>query len=379
MCYFNYSKKDIRSLSFFYKICNIFGIVPPYSFEKPDSQKSLWKKIQGVVLVSIIAAGTAYSIYVRHTYYRRLYTITHLVLDYLDEFLIVALAFQVILNSCFCDPAKWIRLNNNLQYIDEVLKNRDSHETNLLRNVSVQFFVYVILYILATVFLAYVWICEMGVVTLQAYTLHLFCVLYVVLLHFLTYNLSLGIKLRYDDVNNLFRIEESEEKNIIVSLRQIGSLSQLLSETVALFNDVFGTCLILITGKSIVQLLTCLNFITNNLKSENEEFKEKLLAANLCLVIYTLVSVSLVMVTCDACTIASKQTISWCYKLQEQFVTNSEVRTELFKLAQHVSANIVHITAGNYFEINKATLCGIFGTTTTYFIVILQFNQSSAK
>lgn len=239
----------------------------------------------------MIATGTAYSIYMRHTYYRRLYTPTHLVLDYLDEFFICTLTFTVILNSCFCNPSKWVKLNNNFQYIDEVLKNRDERESNFFKNVSVQLVIYVVLFVFATIFLAYVWMCKMGLVTLQAYSMHLICVLYVVLLHFVLYNISLGIKLRYDDVNKLFEIEENEfwEKNIIIALRQIGSLSQRLYETVSLFNDVFGTCFIIITAKSIVQLLTCLNFITNNLKSEDEEFKQKLFAANLCLVIYTLV------------------------------------------------------------------------------------------
>jgi gustatory receptor len=84
----------------------------------------------------------------------------------------------------------------------------------------------------------------------------------------------------------------------------------------------------------------------------------------------------MVMIACDSATMASETTVGLCYKLQERFATNSEIRTELFKLAQQVNNNVVKITAANFFQINKATLFGTLGTTTTYFIIILQFNQS---
>lgn len=82
------------------------------------------------------------------------------------------------------------------------------------------------------------------------------------------------------------------------------------------------------------------------------------------------------MITSDSANVSSRTTSSLCYKLQEHFVTKSEARNELFKLAQETTANVAVITAANYFQINKATLFGIFSTTTTYFIIVLQFNQS---
>ena len=82
------------------------------------------------------------------------------------------------------------------------------------------------------------------------------------------------------------------------------------------------------------------------------------------------------MISADRATASSTKTTSLCYKFQEQFVTKSEARLELFKLAQQTTASTAVITAANFFQINKATLFGLFGTTTTYFIVILQFNQS---
>ncbi|XP_063909867.1 uncharacterized protein LOC135127326 [Zophobas morio] len=378
MHYFNHSKRDIRSLSILYKICTLLAVIPCDSFKNTNVTSTAWKKIKGLLLIGGISIGTAYSMYFRHIFYKNLYTLTHLVLDYIDEFFVVMIAFTVIFNSCFCSKDCWIKLNNNLQHIDEVLKNKDKKEQNLLRNISIQFTGYFLVYVFNVLFLMYIWMEKMGVESLQSHALHQFCYVYDLLLHFLIFTICSALQCRYDDLNDLLESEANEysENNIMTSLRKIENVSQILSETVNLFNEVFGTPLIFITGKSITQLLTCLNFLTNNLKIDDVEFKHRLFVANVTLVIYTLVSVSYIMISADRATASSTKTTSLCYKFQEQFVTKSEARLELFKLAQQTTASTAVITAANFFQINKATLFGLFGTTTTYFIVILQFNQS---
>jgi gustatory receptor len=80
------------------------------------------------------------------------------------------------------------------------------------------------------------------------------------------------------------------------------------------------------------------------------------------------------MIFCDAVETESKRGIFLCYKLQEQFSEHSDKRKELFNLGHQLKANTVKITAANFFRINKTTLFTIFGTTATYFIVLVQFN-----
>jgi hypothetical protein len=82
----------------------------------------------------------------------------------------------------------------------------------------------------------------------------------------------------------------------------------------------------------------------------------------------------MVTMSCDTVLSKSRKTLFLCYKLQERLPANSHVRYELYNLAKHLKVNITSITAANFFEINKNCLIGIFGTVTTYFIVILQFS-----
>jgi hypothetical protein len=106
MKYFNYSKRDIRSLSVFYQICNILAVIPPYNFEKSTVIRSIWKKIQGLLLITAISTLTAYSMYLRQDFHAKVYTVTHVALDYLGEFFVVMLALSAIFNSCFCNQEK---------------------------------------------------------------------------------------------------------------------------------------------------------------------------------------------------------------------------------------------------------------------------------
>jgi hypothetical protein len=289
MKYFNYSKRDIRSLSVFYQICNILAVIPPYNFEKSTVIRSIWKKIQGLLLITAISTVTAYSMYLRQDFHAKVYTVTHVALDYLGEFFVVMLALSAIFNSCFCNQESWLKLNNDFQFIDEILENRDVKERNVLATTSVQLFLYLTLYFLGVVCLLYVWSQELGIMILKAYTMHQYCSLYNVLLNFLIYSIALGLKCRYEDLNKLLELKDNDEKETTISLRKIGNISQQLTEIVDLVNKIFGTTLIFITGYSIVQILTSLNFLIYEFKSDSGSHQEKIFLSNSCVVIFTLV------------------------------------------------------------------------------------------
>jgi hypothetical protein len=288
MKYFDYSRKDVRSLSVLYKICNILAVIPTYNFEKSTVIRPLWKRMQGLFLISVIAAGNIYSICIRHMIYYKFYTTTHVVLDYMQEIFFTVPALATIFSSCFGNQENWLRLNNNLQCIDKMLNNRNTKETNIFRKNIVQFVLYLIFYIVAVMFLLYTWINLMGLLALEAYATYQLCFAYNVVVHFLIYSISSALRCRFEDLNKLFKLTECDNKTVI-SFRKIGSISQRLTETVELFNKIFGTSLMFITGQSIVQVLVCLNFLVNDISIEDEHFKQRLFIANLNLVIFTLV------------------------------------------------------------------------------------------
>jgi hypothetical protein len=299
MKYFNYSKRDIRSLSLFYKMCTVLAVIPPYNFEKCTVSRSMWKKIQGFLLIITISTITAYSIYLRQHFHVNVFTLTSVVLDYLDEFFVVTVALNAIFKSCFCNQENWLKLNNDFQYIDHILKNRDVKEPNVVASTSVQLFLYLTLYFVGVVCLLYVWTQELGILMLKSYTMHQYCYMYNVLLHFLIYKLASGLKCRYEDLNKLLELKNIDEKRATIFLRKIGNISQRLAKIVDLVNKIFGTTLIYITGYSIVKILTCLNFLIYEFKSDGgSHHKSSILVSSLCTAAFTLVIFLFVKTAC---------------------------------------------------------------------------------
>jgi gustatory receptor len=82
-----------------------------------------------------------------------------------------------------------------------------------------------------------------------------------------------------------------------------------------------------------------------------------------------------VIMSCDSVASESRITAEMCFKMQKCFPGNSNERRELLWLANETSVNIVRFTAAEFFEINRGTVFGILSTTTTYFIIIVQFKN----
>ncbi|XP_023313218.1 putative gustatory receptor 2a [Anoplophora glabripennis] len=81
------------------------------------------------------------------------------------------------------------------------------------------------------------------------------------------------------------------------------------------------------------------------------------------------------MFSCDWAVKEAEKLVTTCYKYQAYFPTFSEEKQELLNLANQIINNKPAFTAAGFFEVNCRTLFTLFGTTTTYFIVIIQFNQ----
>jgi gustatory receptor len=63
-----------------------------------------------------------------------------------------------------------------------------------------------------------------------------------------------------------------------------------------------------------------------------------------------------------------------CYKIQKDFLDDSKERKELMLLAREISDSGARFTAADFFEINRSTFFGILSVTTTYLIILIQFN-----
>lgn len=81
------------------------------------------------------------------------------------------------------------------------------------------------------------------------------------------------------------------------------------------------------------------------------------------------------MTTCNNATSASKELSVICYKLQDQ-KTETWQTAEILCLAHEFESNSFKLSAADFFDINNSTLFGIFASTMTYFIIIIQFNSA---
>lgn len=83
------------------------------------------------------------------------------------------------------------------------------------------------------------------------------------------------------------------------------------------------------------------------------------------------------MTSCSNATAASKKLSFLCYKLQEKVKEVSQL-TVVVNLARELKSNVATFSAADFFEINNNTLFGILASATTYFIIIIQFNNAVA-
>ncbi|KAJ3646421.1 hypothetical protein Zmor_024010 [Zophobas morio] len=104
-------------------------------------------------------------------------------------------------------------------------------------------------------------------------------------------------------------------------------------------------------GKDVTQILISLNYMIGGVMKFDGTFKQELFVANTLLGVYTLIAITMVMMSCDDVISKSEKTIFLCYKLHENFTDDYKLRSELYNLARHLKANVTKITAANFFEI----------------------------
>lgn len=84
--------------------------------------------------------------------------------------------------------------------------------------------------------------------------------------------------------------------------------------------------------------------------------------------------VALVM-SCDGVLAEVNHTIDICDHLQEQLFDHFKEREEIFKLIVLTKTKYPLYTAANYFVISRSLLFSLLSVTTTYFIIVVQFNS----
>ncbi|KAJ3658276.1 hypothetical protein Zmor_010026 [Zophobas morio] len=371
--FLTFSRRDIRFLKPLYYFGSFLGLTPYYNFEKHSLENLIQQKIKGTLLSILIITGSLYSLVERQHVLRNL----NLYLDFVNDIVNWIVPVTAIINASFFNRNKWLLLNNSFQQIDKTLNNRKQQESNFLKNPFFQCAINVLTVFIILAYVLWSWCYHFGVdAVLRTYLIHNFCYNSNTIVFALITNYALAFRCRYQDLNHCLTSDSLMTKykngsSLVTVFRQVGTLSRTLSEMVTLFNEIFGWTFVYMAAKTIAHILaTSMRF----LEKDNEVTNMDIRLSNFLAISLSIANFTVVMMCGSSVATESSKTAFLCYKLQEHFPPKSDERLEILILAKQVQANDVKITAADFFEINRSTLCGILATCTTYVIVVLQFS-----
>ncbi|XP_044254770.1 gustatory receptor 68a-like [Tribolium madens] len=366
------SKKDIRFMKIPYTIGSYLAVTPDYDFENKLIKRPSIHKIYAFLLVSVIIVSCLTSIDNSSSQLKK--TPTFFILDLINTFFLFSHPVMMILSSLF-NSSFWSKMNKNFQLIDEHFNNVHKKESNFLRNCYFQFFLCLCGYMFNNLFVTITCLKFFPEIVLsKIHVMSQICYTYEFFTCFLICYLTTAFKCRFDEISRqlLNRLKPST-----TFIRQTSHFWRILSESVIYFNKIFGWPLIFFIGRGVMQLLQSLYLtmlaLNSNFTLKNDAIAD-LVIINLFIFTYMTVCMVFVIMTCDSAASSCKKISSVCYKLQEDFDDNSRERRELILFAKEILDNPVKFTASDFFEINRSTFFGIISVTTTYLIILIQFN-----
>ncbi|XP_044254072.1 gustatory receptor 68a-like [Tribolium madens] len=372
MNYLKLSTKDIRSLDLIYKIITVFGISPSYDFKHDKIIYPNVTRFYGFVLSTFLIVLQFVSMQDSFKYLNRSELITSKIVSFVNGILLVMSVLTMILSSFIFNQKKWSSLNKNFQFVDKKLNNRNSKSRIFYENFNFQYGFILTLFVLGQIYV-FCSVIHSEVMFKSGYWLHQICHICEVNTIFLVCSILTIFKIRYSDLNKIFQ----SNKISVGLIRDTAVLYRLLGDNVANFNKIFGWSLIFLFGRIVLQLLSSLEFL---LYSSRKQFKFEgisttaFIVLNYSVFVYTLVSVILIIMGCDVATSNSRKTAELCYKLQSFYPQDAPQRKELLRFASESRGSVAKFTAADFFEIDRGTFFGILSTTTSYFIILIQFN-----
>ncbi|XP_023311596.1 uncharacterized protein LOC111692101 [Anoplophora glabripennis] len=180
----------------------------------------------------------------------------------------------------------------------------------------------------------------------------------------LMYNIVDLLRNKYKQINKiLVDINRSTviKKNTFNRIRDVKREYTETVMVVEIWNKIFGWPLLLIFVEILARVLLSLAALTEHgidgLMGSRNHFGP----------------VSIVF-CCEATSHEAVKLLKVCYNLQEAYSLLPKERDELNRLQDLIQNKNPTFMAANFFEIKRSLLLSLISTTTTYMIVILQFN-----
>uniref|UniRef100_A0A2H4ZBB9 Gustatory receptor n=1 Tax=Anoplophora chinensis TaxID=217632 RepID=A0A2H4ZBB9_ANOCN len=138
-------------------------------------------------------------------------------------------------------------------------------------------------------------------------------------------------------------------------------------------NNLCGWPVMLLSFNLVVDILTCL------IEAVTWQGQDDVLSSDIALSIWFLVQsviwLTAIIFCCDSVVRETDELLTNCYRLEQTLPLLSKELEELDSLKKLIKNKRPKLTAAGFFEIRRSTLLSLLSTTTTYFIVALQFNS----
>ena len=353
-----------------------------------EPKASLLRKCYGFLVLLLISTGMTISTVNRRFYqnFVGIKIVEHIIMD------VNLLIFNIcaVLIGVFWKAQEWQKFLDNLKNVTDV-----QISSNVLT-----FYVFNILGLLTFIFTYCIryeqnggldYVRRYNVVYLQDYMVFF----YNTFLYLIGSILFLKYKQISTVMENLDTTGQSSALSRQYSLKKLEMSLCFLKDCVDIFNELFGWPIFFIISFTSLHILNHFDniFAASASSHHSYNFSKKVTADVAILILacvrfgfYDFIIVHMyrfqggtiaMIFKCDFVVKEAEKILLLSYKLKRNYCTENTPKIDFQKFCTSVEENLPRFSAARFFHINRCTVLHIFGTVTSFFIVMIQLRHSS--
>ncbi|EFA05781.1 gustatory and pheromone receptor 39a [Tribolium castaneum] len=282
---------------------------------------------------------------------------------------IVAMVMGTIVNAFSCYTVLAPVLCKRQQYCQLMSKLLGNHQLVYNCHTFGRFLAPNLTYLLVALYSGYVWTDILGFGYFREYLAE------AVQLYFqfyYTYFLCVIVCIFRGKYRNINLLLTEQLQNRRFFAKKMEGLVCSIKELNMIFNEFFGWPIIMIILYSSLMVLNYIDEVFNNNFGYDKKQYIGVVVANVGVAFMINVGTVTLILSCDAVLEEVKTTLLLAYKIRQVFPNEKKNISEFINV---VLNNYPDFSAAGFFSINKTTLLQIIGNVTTFFIIIIQFNN----
>ncbi|KAJ3620175.1 hypothetical protein MTP99_004156 [Tenebrio molitor] len=344
-------------LNFYLKTGRFLAITPP-STEIREHSKC--RQIYQVLMIVGLVMGTLGSTY----YYKEAFSdfnFVKIAALILAEWMLCAFSCRIIVEAS--RMRGWRRLIKDLKETSCLVQDEEVHT----RKVLFKFLGPQIIFWVCCICNVWFAVSVVGVIFIKFSSVEIFEIYFFYTLYICT--LLEMIRKRYEGLRRRYEHRFLRNRRHLV---QMSGLACSLNKIVDTFNDNFGYSLVLLI---CYVTLESLNYLDFNLEEYSNEYLIELFVSQVLSVLLLFVPTLMMILTCDNI-VEESQKIIFLVSHSTLGIVDCEMRQDLDRLLTILTTSVPHFTAARFFSINKSTIFSIFGTVTSFLIIMLTLDPT---